>query len=129
MHHSFCMFLAYPPNCRLICICGFADAKRKAKLARKLHQKGAVGDRPSNFRDKTNVNVEAGVRRLLYLKLFYFLCQVINTCFILLCYLIDILYCITNLYSTACHLIHTVGDDAGKVVEFPHFFCNTLTAA
>jgi len=37
-----------------------------AKLARKLHKKGAAGDRPpSNFRDKTNVSVEASVRRFL----------------------------------------------------------------
>jgi len=27
---------------RLTCVCGFADAKRKAKFARKLHQKGAA---------------------------------------------------------------------------------------
>ena len=53
-------------NISLTCICGFADAKRKAKLARKLHKKGARGDHPSNFRDKTNVSVEAGVRSYLY---------------------------------------------------------------
>ena len=29
-----------------------------AKLARKLHKKGAAGDRPSNFRDKTNVRLK-----------------------------------------------------------------------
>jgi len=34
-----------------------------AKLVRKLHKKGAAGDRPpNNFRDKTNVSVEASVR-------------------------------------------------------------------
>ena len=35
-----------------------------AKLARKLYKKGSCNssDRPSNFRDKTNVSVEAGVR-------------------------------------------------------------------
>ena len=35
-----------------------------AKLAQKLHKKGscANSDRPSNFCDKTNVSVEAGVR-------------------------------------------------------------------
>ena len=61
---------ACPSNCRLTCVCGFADAKRKAKLARKLHKKGSAGDRPSNFRDKTNVSVEAGVRCF---HLFYWL--------------------------------------------------------
>ena len=30
-----------PSNIRLTCICAFADAKRKAKLARKLHKKGS----------------------------------------------------------------------------------------
>jgi len=30
-----------------------------------LHKKGAAGDRPSNFRAKTNVSVEAGVRFIL----------------------------------------------------------------
>jgi len=56
-------------NCRLTCICGFADAKHKAKLARKLHKKGSCvsSDRPSNFRDKTNVSVEAGVMAKLFL--------------------------------------------------------------
>ena len=32
-----------------------------AKLARKLHQKGAVGDHPSNFCDKTNVRLKRGL--------------------------------------------------------------------
>ena len=32
----------YPYNIRLTCICAFANAKRKAKLARKLHKKGAA---------------------------------------------------------------------------------------
>jgi len=41
--------MSRPYNIRLTCICGFADAKRKAKLARKLHQKGAVGDRQATF--------------------------------------------------------------------------------
>ena len=31
-----------PSNIRLTCICAFAEAKRKAKLVRKLHKKGAA---------------------------------------------------------------------------------------
>ena len=34
--------LRHQPNFRLTCICAFAIAKRKAKLAQKLHQKGAA---------------------------------------------------------------------------------------
>jgi len=30
-------------------------------------KKGAAGDRPSNFHDKTNVSVEAGVRFLFHI--------------------------------------------------------------
>ena len=48
-----------------LCLCRRIAA---AKLARKLHKKGscASSDRPSNFRDKTNVSVEAGVRAKLF---------------------------------------------------------------
>lgn len=48
-------------NYRLTCICVFAEAKRKAKFARKLHKKGAVGYHPSNFRDKINVKLKRGL--------------------------------------------------------------------
>ena len=47
-----------PHNILSTCICVFAEAYSEAKLARKLHKKGAVGDRPSNFRDKTNVRLK-----------------------------------------------------------------------
>ena len=64
--------LHHRSNCRLTCICGFAEAYSKAKLARKLHKKGAAGDRPpSNFRDKTNVSVEASVRFYLFYQIVF----------------------------------------------------------
>ena len=36
------MPVACEHNGRLTCICAFAEAKRKAKLVRKLHKKGAA---------------------------------------------------------------------------------------
>ena len=58
-------------NTRLTCICVFAEACSEAKLARKLHKKGAAraATASSNFRDKTNVSVEAVLDTLFYLYL------------------------------------------------------------
>jgi len=49
----------HPANIRLTCI-AFANAQAVAKLAQKLHKKGSCdsSDRPSNFRDKTNVRLK-----------------------------------------------------------------------
>ena len=64
-------------NFRLTCICAFADAKRKAKLARKLHKKGAVGDHPSNFRDKINIKLKR------VLDCIYFIFNITSSTFLL----------------------------------------------
>ena len=58
-------------NIRLTCICAFADAHSGSKVGAKVALKGSCSssDRPSNFRDKTNVSVEAVLDTLFYLYL------------------------------------------------------------
>ena len=58
-------------NTRLTCICGFAEAKQRQSWRESCIKKGAAraATASSNFRDKTNVSVEAVLDTLFYLYL------------------------------------------------------------
>ena len=60
-----------PSNTRLTCICVFAEAKRRQSWRESCIKKGAApaATASSNFRDKTNVSVEAVLDTLFYLYL------------------------------------------------------------
>ena len=60
-------------NTRLTCICVFAEAKRRQSWRESCIKKGAApaATASSNFRDKTNVSVEARVRHAFFIYISY----------------------------------------------------------
>ena len=56
----------------------------------------------------------------LHLKLSDLLREVFNALFIFLAYCVYFLYGIADLHGTGGHLVHAVGDDAGKFIELLH---------